>query len=85
MPENDRKGESAPLDTEDWQIAFAPYEGLPLDALTLAFHLTALKRDINALRMHHAVAAMDRAIDCLYQHSEFRNVSRELFLTAIER
>ena len=27
---------------------------------------------------------MDQAIDSLYDHSDFRSVSRDLFLTAIE-
>lgn len=84
MPANDPESESGPLDTEDWQIAFAPYEGHPLAALTLAYHLTELKRQINSLQMHEALAAIDRAVDSLYEHSEFRSVSRELFLIAIE-
>lgn len=84
MPENNPVSENAGLDTEDWEIAFAPYEGHPLDALTLAFHLAEVKRHINALNMHEALAAIDRAVDSLYEHSEFRSASRELFLTAIE-
>ena len=84
MSENNSASENAALDTEDWEIALAPYRGHPFDALTLAFHLAEVKRHINALNMHEALAAIDRAIDCLYGHSEFRNASRELFLTAIE-
>lgn len=71
------------LDDEDWQIAFEPYEGEPLSALTLGFHLTELKRQIDGLKKHEALVAIERAIDCLYDHSEFRSVSRELFATAI--
>jgi len=82
MPEND--SESPPLDHEDWQIAFEPYAGHPLAALSLAFHLTEVKRLIHALEKHEALAAIDRAVDSLYEHSEFRSASRELFSTAIE-
>jgi hypothetical protein len=71
------------LDDEDWQIAFEPYEGNPQAALTLGFHLTELRRWIDGLMKHKALAAIDRAIDCLYEHSDFRSVGRELFLTAI--
>ena len=34
--------------------------------------------------MQEALAAIDRAVDGLYEHSEFRGVSHELFLTAVE-
>lgn len=83
MSENDSTAENAPLDAEDWEIALQPYAGHPLDALTLAFHLTELKRQISGLQMHEALAAIDRAIDRLFEHSEFRSVGREMFLSAI--
>jgi hypothetical protein len=72
------------LDEEDWQIAFEAYAENPHAALTLSFHLTELKRQIDSLRMKDALAAIDVAIDCLYEHSDFRRVSRELFLMAIQ-
>jgi hypothetical protein len=75
--------ENQSLDNEDWQIAFEPYEGQPQAALTLAYHLAELKRSIATLNMHGAIAGIDQAIDSLYDHSDFRSVSRDLFLTAI--
>ena len=75
--------ESPYLDNEDWRIAFEPYEGHPQAALTLGFHLTELKRLIDGLKKHDALAAIELAIDNLYEHSDFRSVSRELFSTAI--
>ena len=30
------------------------------------------------------MATIDRAIDCLFEHSDFCSAGRELFLTAIE-
>jgi hypothetical protein len=83
MSQNDQNVEFV-LDTEDWEVAFEAYKGHPFAALQLAFHFTELKQEINSLRMHEALAAIDRAVDCLYAHSEFRIVSRDLFLTAIE-
>jgi hypothetical protein len=82
MPESD--SESSPLDHEDWEIAFEPYKGQPLAALTLGFHLTELKRRINGLEMREALAAIDRAVDVLFEYSQFRDVSHELFLIAVE-
>ena len=72
------------LDDEDWQIAFEPFEGQPRAALTLGFHLAELKRLVDGLKKHEAVSAIDRAIDCLFEHSDFRSAGRELFLNAIE-
>jgi hypothetical protein len=87
MPDNpntDSGNESPSLDEEDWQIAFAPYEGRPHDVLSLAFHLAELRRLVDGLKKHEAIAVIDRAIDCLFEHSDFRSVSRDLFWTAIE-
>ena len=71
------------IDEEGWQIAFEPYEGNPQAALSLGFRLTELKQSIRDLDMHEALAEIDAAIDCLYEHSDFRSVTRELFQTAI--
>jgi hypothetical protein len=70
-------------DPEDWQIAFEPDEGEPQAALTLGFRLMELKQLIRDLDMHEAVREIDTAIDCLYEHSDFRSISHELFETAI--
>jgi hypothetical protein len=72
------------LDAEDWRIVLEPYEGKPEAALTLGIHLVELKRRINDLHMRDALAAIDVAIDCLYNHSDFHSVGRGLFETAIE-
>ena len=85
MPDNPITDTESPyLDDEDWRIAFEPYEGQPRAALTLGFHLAELKRLVDGLKKHDAITAIDRAIDCLFEHSDFRSVGRELFLTAIE-
>ena len=73
-----------PLNAEDWKVAFEPYEGQPEAALSLAFRLAELKQLIEGLRKHQALLAIGRAIDGLYEHSDFRSVGRDLFLEAIE-
>jgi hypothetical protein len=83
-PITDAEGETPYLDEEDWQIALKPYEGNPQAALTLGIHLVELKQRINDLDMHDALEAIDVAIDCLYNHSDFHSVGRGLFESAIE-
>jgi hypothetical protein len=70
--------ENPPLDCQDWQIVFKPYREHPFLALALAQHLTALQ-DLVQSNPVKATAAINRAVDALYEHSEFRSVSLELF------
>jgi hypothetical protein len=69
---------SPPLDCEDWQIAFKPYVKDPFLALALAQHLTALQDYVQS-DTGKATAAINRAVDALYEHSEFRSVGLLLF------
>ena len=83
MLEN-RNTENAPLDGEDRQIAFAPYVEHPRLALVLAQHLTALQDYIQTEAIVVATAAINRAIEELYDHSDFRSVSLELFRATVQ-
>jgi hypothetical protein len=74
---------SPPLDAEDWQIAFEPYLNHPFLALALAQHLTALQDYVQSDAIK-ATAAINRAVDALYEHSEFRSVSLELFRATVQ-
>jgi hypothetical protein len=75
-----------PLDCEDWRIAFEPYANNPYAALALAYHLARLKELLNGKLsdIPEATAAIDRAIDRLYEHSEFRSVGHSLFRQAVQ-
>lgn len=83
-PNTDSENVSTSLDPEDWQLAFQPYEDQPEAALSLAFLFTELRQLISALNMHEVLDEIDVAIDCLYEHSDFRHVSREMFEKVIE-
>jgi len=83
MPEN-RNTENAPLDCEDWQIAFAPYVEHPRLALVLAQHLTALRDYVQTNATVAATGAINRAVEELYEHSDFRAVSLELFRASVQ-
>lgn len=82
MLEN-RNTENAPLDCEDWQIVFEPYAQFPILALVLAQHLTALQ-DLAQSDTAKATAAINRAVDELYEHSDFRSVSLNLFRASVQ-
>ena len=82
MIEN-RNTENAPLDCEDWQIVFEPYAQFPILALVLAQHLTALQ-DLAQSDAAKATAAINRAVDELYEHSDFRSVSLNLFRASVQ-
>ena len=81
MQEN-RNIENPPLDCEDWQIAFKPYVKHPYLALALAQHLSALQDQVQSDAVQ-ATAAINRAVEALYEHSEFRSVSLELFRATV--
>lgn len=82
MPDNRNMAE-AQLDPEDWQIAFEPYTQFPLLALVLAQHLAALQ-DLAQSDPEKAIAAINRAVNELYEHSQFRSVSLELFRATVQ-
>lgn len=75
--------DNAPLDAEDWQIVFEPYAQFPILALVLAQHLTALQ-DLAQSDPEKATAAINRAVDELYEHSQFRSLSLELFRATVQ-
>ncbi len=70
-----------PLDAEDWNGVFTLFKDHPYDALNLAYHFARLKQLLTGKLsdIPEAIAAIDRAIDRLYEHSEFRNVGHSLF------
>ena len=70
-----------PLDAEDWDAVFEPFKDHPYAALNLAYHYARLQQLLNGKLsdIPEAIAAIDRAIDRLYEHSEFRNVGHDLF------
>lgn len=75
--------DNAPLDAEDWQIVFEPYAQFPILALVLAQHLTTLQ-ELAQSDAEEATAAINRAVDALYEHSQFRSVSLELFRATVQ-
>ena len=75
-----------PLDCEDWQITFRIYAGHPQLATDLAQHLQRLKQYLQSEpnSVPDAVAAIDRAINALYEHTPFEKLGRDLFRRMVE-
>ena len=74
------------IDAEDWEIALAPYEGNPSAALSLGFRLMALKSYLTAdpRKIQEAIAALDLAVEVLFLHTQFRELSLESFRKLVE-
>ena len=84
MPEyhnTEHSTEHPVLDTEDWELAFEPYEGHPGPALTLGFNLTVLKSYISVepLKIQEAIDTLDWAMEVLFHYSQFHELAYGLF------
>lgn len=69
------------LDPENWKIGLKVYAGHPIPALLLAHQLTAIRQSLERGRkgIPDALAALNLAIDGLFDHSDFNKVSRKLY------
>lgn len=83
---NNRNTENDPLDTEDWELALAPYKGNSSAALNLGFILIILKTYIylEPLQIDKAIEGIDRGLEVLFPHTDFHDKSFELFLKVVE-
>jgi hypothetical protein len=72
-----------PLDAEDWDVVFGLFQDHPYAALNLAYHFARLKQLLTG-NIPEAIAAIDRAIDRLYEYSEFRHVGHGLFRQTVQ-
>ena len=78
--------ERYPLETEDWILAFAPFDGEPGAALSLGVNLMILKSylAVMPLKISESVEALDRAMDVLFPFTEFYDMSFDLFVRLAE-
>ena len=76
------ENERHPLDTEDWILAFAPYDGNPGAALSLGVNLMILRAYLSVmpLKISESVEAIDRAMEVLFPHTQFHDMSFDLFV-----
>ena len=68
------------LDAEDWEIALQPYQGHPYAAYLLGVNFTILRGHLeDPLTINDAFEELDRAMQVLYMHTQFHEVSYVLF------
>ena len=84
-PSTDSTNESPYPDGEDWQSVFEVYAGHPDLAYSLAMSLIAVQECLEGERRKiiEARTLLDLAVDALYEHTDFRQVSHDLFRAAI--
>ena len=83
MPNNrNTQSVSVPLDAEDWEIAFATLSEDPSAALSMGFNLMILKSYLTAtpFKLHEAIESLDCAMEILFQHTDFHDISYALFV-----
>ena len=69
------------LDPKDWETVLQVYKGHPVSALYLAQQLTAIRQSLERGRkgIPDAVKGLNLAIDSLYSHSDFHQISHKLY------
>jgi hypothetical protein len=84
MPD-DPNIEKAPLDNEDWEIAFDAYKGYPGAALQLAINLTILASHIGVepRMIDEAMAALGLAVEILFPYTQFHGVCHDMYLKVV--
>ena len=73
-------------DSDDWIAAFEPYKDDPGSALSLAFKLAMLRAylDAQTIKCRHAIEVLDLALEVLFPHTDFHNVSFDLFIRLVD-
>jgi hypothetical protein len=82
MPNNrNNPTEQPPLDYEGWEIAFEPYGNDPGAALMLGFNIMMLKAYVlvEPPKIAEVIEGLDKAMEVLFQHSQFHKVAYEMF------
>jgi hypothetical protein len=77
--------ESPLLDAEDWNIVFQAYTEFPILAFILAQHLHGVKTLIEQgpKGATEAIGGIERAIECLMPHTNFRDAGRTIYMLAV--
>jgi hypothetical protein len=74
------------VDTDDWALAFEPYEGKPSAALNLGFNLAMLRIELDSLliKSQPVIDALDDAMEVLFHYTDFHDASFDLFIRFTE-
>lgn len=88
MPDNrstEKPSEQQPLDTEDWEIAFAPYKGDTSAALNMGFNLMVMKVYLSPdpPNLQEALEGIDHAIEALYPYTQFHVICHNMYFKVV--
>ena len=70
------------MEREDWELAFAPFEGHPYAALKMGFNIATIRKDLNGLlfKSRPVMETLDLAMEVLFPFTDFHKTSFDLFL-----
>jgi hypothetical protein len=88
MPENSntkKPTEQPPLDAEDWELAFAAYQGNTNAALNMAFNLMVMKAYLSydPPKIKELLNGIDHAINALYPYTQFHDVCHDMYIKVV--
>ena len=74
------------VERDQWELAFEPFVGETYAALRLGFNLAILRAylDAQTIKCRHAIQILDLALEVLFPHTEFHDVSFGLFIRLTE-
>jgi hypothetical protein len=74
------------IDREDWEIAFAPFDGNPGAALRLGFNVAILRTHLDGLliKSRPVMESLDLAMEVLFPYTSFHDASFGLFVRLTE-
>jgi hypothetical protein len=70
------------IDSDDWEIAFEPFQGHAYAALRMGFNVAILRKDLDGLliKSRPVMEALDLAMKVLFPYTDFHKASFNLFL-----
>lgn len=70
------------LNSEDWALAFVPYEGEASAALDLGYNLAILRIELDGMliKSQPVIDALDLAMEVLFPYTSFHDTSFDLFI-----
>jgi hypothetical protein len=88
MPENvttnntDDQTREFDMEREDWELAFAPFEGHPFAALRMGFNIATIRKDLNGLllKSRPVMDTLELAMEVVFPYTDFHKASLDLFL-----
>lgn len=84
-PNTNKPSEQPPLDAEDWELAFEPYEGNTDAALNMGFNLMVMKSYLSyePAKIQEVLEGIDHALEALYPYTQFHHVCHDMYIKVV--